>query len=374
MLRGRDPATGRLLEVGTDGPVITHVQQVPDGGEDAPWLLPGLVDLQVNGYGGHDVNGPDVNADGVIALVRTLVAAGTTTVVPTVITAAEADIVRSLRAVAEARVRDEATRRAVPCVHVEGPHISAEDGPRGAHPAEHVRPPDTAEFDRWQRACDGLVGFVTISPHHPEAVTYTEHLTRAGVTVAIGHTHATPEQIRAVADAGARMSTHLGNGAHAVLARHPNYLWAQLADDRLTAGFIADGHHLPADTLTAMLRAKGMDGSLLVSDSVALAGMPPGEYTSPVGGAVVLSADGRLSAAGTPYLAGAARSLAGGVAQAVRMTGISLGDAVRLATANPGRFVGGRGLLSPGAQADLLILDPELRIRQVVAAGSEIVG
>jgi N-acetylglucosamine-6-phosphate deacetylase len=365
--------SGRLLDVSTDGPVIAHVRSV-EGPEDAPWLLPGLVDLQVNGYGGHDVNGPEVTADEVVALVHAVARTGTTTVVPTVITAVEADIVRSLRAVAEARARDEATRRAVPCVHVEGPHISAEDGPRGAHPAEHVRAPDPAEFDRWQEACDGLVGIVTLSPHHPEALAYTEHVTRSGAIVAIGHTHASPDEVRAVADAGARMSTHLGNGAHGLLARHPNYLWAQLADDRLTAGFIADGHHLPADTLTAMLRAKGLDRSFLVSDSVALAGMPPGEYTSPVGGSVELSADGRLSVAGTPYLAGAARSLADGLAQAVRMTGIGLGHAVRLATANPGRFVGGRGRLVPGAQADLVLVDRELRVQRVVAAGSEVEG
>jgi N-acetylglucosamine-6-phosphate deacetylase len=376
-LRGRDPATGRLLEVGTDGPLITSVRHVRDAGEGAPWLLPGLVDLQVNGYGGHDVNGPDVTADTVVALVRALARVGTTTVVPTVITAAEGDIARSLRAIADARGRDEACRRAIPCVHVEGPHISPEDGSRGVHPAAQVRPPDPDEFDRWQRASEGLVGIVTLSPHHPEAVAYTEHLTRAGAVVAIGHTHATPEQVRAVADAGARLSTHLGNGAHAVLARHPNYLWAQLADDRLTAGFIADGHHLPADTLTAMLRAKGLDRSVLVSDSVALAGMPPGRYTTLVGGAVVLSADGRLSEAGTPYLAGAARSLADGVAQAVRMTGIRLGDVVRLAAGNPGGFVGGRGRLVPGAQADVLLVehtagDATLRIQQVVAAGEEV--
>jgi N-acetylglucosamine-6-phosphate deacetylase len=374
MVRGRDPGTGRVLDVGIEGRVITHVRHAPDPAGDAPWLLPGLVDLQVNGYGGHDVNGADVTADSVVELVRALGRTGTTTVVPTVITAAEVDIVRSLRAIAEARARDEATARAVPCVHVEGPHLSPEDGPRGVHPAAQVRLPDPDEFDRWQRACGGLVGIVTLSPHHPGAVAYTEHLTRAGVAVAIGHTHATPEQVRAVTDAGALLSTHLGNGAHAVLARHPNYLWAQLADDRLTAGFIADGHHLPADTLTAMLRAKGLHRSVLVSDSVALAGLPPGRYTTPVGGAVVLSADGRLSEAGTPYLAGAARSLADGVAQVVRLTGIPFGAAVPLATANPGRFVGGRGRLVPGAQADLLLADhapgdATLGVRQVVAAG-----
>jgi N-acetylglucosamine-6-phosphate deacetylase len=372
---GRDPATRRLLEVRTEGPVITQVREVTEtAGAQAPWIAPGLIDLQVNGYQGHDVNGADVTADEVVELTRALARAGTTTYVPTVITAAEADIVRSLLAIAEARARDEHTRAAIPYVHVEGPHISPLDGPRGVHPVAEIRPPDVEEFLRWQRAADGLVRIVTISPHHAGAVPYTASLTRAGVVVAVGHTHAAPEEIRAVVDAGARLSTHLGNGAHATIARHPNYIWAQLADDRLTATFIADGHHLPGDTLTAMLRAKGLDRSVLVSDSVALAGMPPGEYVTPVGGAVVLSPDGRLAEAGTPYLAGAARPLADGVAQVCLLTGITLGDAVGLATENPGRFVPGRGRLVPGAPADLLLFDHadgdgSLRLRQVVAGG-----
>lgn len=370
---GRDPATRRVLEVTVDGSVISGVRRVADA-TDAPWIAPGLIDLQVNGFQGHDVNGADVTATEVIALTRALARAGTTSYVPTVITAAESDIVRSLRAVADARTRDGQTRAAVPFVHVEGPHLSPEDGPRGVHPVAEIRPPDVAEFRRWQQASDGLVRMVTISPHHPGSVAYTEALTRAGVLVAVGHTHATPDEIRAVVDAGARLSTHLGNGAHAVIRRHPNYIWAQLAEDRLTATFIADGHHLPGDALTAMVRAKGLDRCVLVSDSVALAGMPPGEYVTPVGGAVVLSADGRLAEAGTPYLAGAARSLADGVAQVCRLAGLPLGDAVRLATANPGRFVPGRGRLVPGAPADLLLFDhtdddETLRIREVVASG-----
>ena len=370
---GRDPATRRVLEVSVDGSVISQVREVA-GATDLPWLAPGLIDLQVNGYQGHDVNGADVSADEVVALTRALARAGTTTYVPTVITAAEADIVRSLRAVAEARARDQQTRAAVPFVHVEGPHISAEDGPRGVHPAAEIRPPDLEEFRRWQEAADGLVHIVTISPHHPGSAAYTESLTRTGAVVAVGHTHASPEEIRAVVDAGARLSTHLGNGAHATIRRHPNYIWTQLAEDRLTATFIADGHHLPGDTLTTMLRAKGLDRSVLVSDSVALAGMPPGEYVTPVGGAVVLSADGRLAEAGTPYLAGAARPLTDGVAQVCRLARITLGDAVRLATANPGRITAGRGHLVPGAPADLLLFDHadgdgSLRIREVVAGG-----
>lgn len=261
---------------------------------------------------------------------------------------------RSLRAIAAARAADPDTARAIPYAHVEGPHISPEDGPRGAHPVEHVRPPDVAEFERWQQAASGVVGMVTLSPHYDGAVAYTRALTAAGVWVSIGHTRAEPHQVTAVADAGAVLSTHLGNGADGVLARHPNHLWTQLADDRLSAGFIADGHHLPADTLTAMVRAKGVERSFLVSDSAALGGLAPGTYSTPVGGTVELSADGRLAVAGTPYLAGAARTLADGVAGAVRLGRLGLADAVRMATSLPGRFAGGRGTLRPGDPADLV--------------------
>jgi len=374
---GVDPATGRSVTVRVEDGRIVDVSAA--AGRADGWLAPGLVDLQVNGFAGLDVNGAQVTPDIVVELGRALAAAGTTTFVPTVITASEQDIVKSLRAIAAARDLDQATRDAIPFVHVEGPHLSPEDGPRGVHPAVHIRPPDVEEFLRWQHACDGLVGIVTLSPHYPGAPDYVKALNRAGVSVAIGHTAAEPEQITSAVDAGAVLSTHLGNGAQAMLRRHPNHLWTQLSDDRLTAGFIADGHHLPADALTAMVRAKGIERSLLVSDSVALAGFEPGDYETPVGGTVHLSADGRLSYAGTPYLAGAARSLADGVASAVGLARVSLGDAVRMATANPGRFAGGRGVLRPRAQADLIHFDwlpgdATLSLRSVVRSGRAVAG
>jgi N-acetylglucosamine-6-phosphate deacetylase len=256
---------------------------------------------------------------------------------------------------------------------VEGPFLSAEDGPRGVHDPAHIRPADLAELRRW----GPLVGLVTVSPHNDAAIAFISEATRMQVRCAIGHTHATPGQITCAIDAGAELATHLGNGAHAMLPRHPNYLWTQLADDRLHAGLIADGHHLPADTFRAMLAAKGVSRSHLVSDVTALGGMPPGRYRTPVGRDVELSPDGRLSYPGTPFLAGASRSLADGVATAVTLGGLTLSTALRLATENPGRFTGGRGRLRPGAPADVMTFgwrpgDATLDVQTVLVAGEPV--
>jgi len=371
---GRDPATGRTLCVTVEGDVIADVRQGPDPGDDL-WLAPGLVDLQVNGFAGHDVNAADVTPRTIADLVRALWRVGVTTLLPTVVTAAEDRITRAVRVIGEARDADPAIAHAIPYVHVEGPFLSGEDGPRGVHDPACIRSASIAEIGRW----GDLVGLVTVSPHDDAAIDFIRAATTAGVRCAIGHTHARPDQVTRAADAGAELSTHLGNGAHAALPRHPNYLWAQLADDRLTAGFIADGHHLPADTFKAMLRAKGLDRAHLVSDSTALGGMPPGGYRTPVGGEVELSPDGRLSYVGTPFLAGAARTLADGVATAVTMAGLPLASALRLATANPGRFADGRGTLRPGAAADLITFawrpgDRSLDLRTVVARGTPVAG
>lgn len=364
-ITGRDPITNRSLSIEIlDG----YIYSIKDGPEQTDaWLSPGLVDLQVNGYGGCDLNDDAVDADVVVALVSKVVATGTTTFLPTIITTSEKRIVRALRAIAEARRVSPLAAHVIPFVHLEGPHISPNDGARGAHSLEYVRPPDLAEFERWQQASDNLVGMVTLSPHWQNTTEYIAALAGKGILVALGHSDATPEQIHAAAIAGARLSTHLGNGIARTLTRHPNLLWAQLADDRLTATFIADGHHLPPDTLQAMMRAKGMERSILVSDSVALAGMPPGTYNSPIGNHVKLRADGRLSMAGTEFLAGAACSLSHAVAYLANSTICSTQDAFRMATSNPGRLVGGRGVLRPGAKADLLrcCLDADKKTMQI---------
>jgi N-acetylglucosamine-6-phosphate deacetylase len=277
---------------------------------------------------------------------------GVTCFAPTIITAPEERICTALRAVAQARRLWPRAAACVPYVHVEGPHISALDGYRGAHPANSVRPPSVAEFLRWQDASGGLVGIVTMSPHFSGSAAYIAALVESGVIVAIGHTHASSEEITRAVDAGASLSTHLGNGIPAEIPRHQNPLWPQLADDRLTASFIADGHHLPADALKVMLRAKSLERSILVSDSVVLAGMPVGLYSTPVGGRVELKADGRLCIAGSNLLAGATASLPQCISHAVQSLDLPLHQVLRLATENPGRFVQHRGKLSVGSRAD----------------------
>jgi N-acetylglucosamine-6-phosphate deacetylase len=351
-LSGRDPSTGKALLVRFDEGRITAV----DAGlpSETAWLAPGLIDLQVNGYQGDDFNADDLTIEAVQRLACRLCATGVTTFQPTLITASEEKIVHNLRIIAAARKANPLLAHMIPSVHVEGPHIAPEYGPRGAHPLAYVRPPDLAEFARWQAASGNLAGMVTVSPHYRKASEYIHALSQQGISVSLGHSGATADQIHAAAFAGARLSTHLGNGVASPLPRHPNLIWAQLAEDRLSATMIADGHHLPADTLKAMLRAKTVQRAILISDLVMLAGMPSGEYETPVGGKVELHADGTLNMAGTCYLAGATATLKDAIAYVAGNTGFSLGDAIQMATENPGHFVGGRGVLRVGAPADLI--------------------
>lgn len=367
VVEGRDPSTGQVLTVRCSGGRVLSVRRSTSADGDLPFLAPGLVDLQVNGFDGHDVNGGSVDADTLLAITASLRRRGVTTWVPTVVTAPEDAIRHVLVTVARARATHPEVAAAVPFVHVEGPFISALDGPRGVHDQRQIRPIDPAEVERWQAA--GPVGYVTLSPHGDGAADAVAAIVRSGCAVAIGHTEATPQQVRAAADAGATLSTHLGNGTFLELRRHPNHLWSQLAEDRLDCGFIADGHHLDGDTLRVMLRATG-GRAYLVSDAVALAGAPPGRYRTPVGGEVTLSEDGRLSHAGSGLLAGAAASLADGLRFVVSGLGLSLAEGLALATTNPGRVatrlgaapVGG---IVPGRPADLVLLDSAGAVLQV---------
>jgi len=371
--RGRHYRTGEVVEVAAEDGRIAAIEPI-QGAEDGLWIASGLIDIQVNGFAGIDLNADSVTPDDVSAMVRALWSAGVTLCCPTITTGSAERMLRSLRAVAAAVEADPSARRGVVGIHVEGPYISPEDGPRGAHPLEHVRPPDLDEYRRFQEASGGRIRVFSLAPELPGAVPLIERLAADGVVPALAHHAAPADAIRAAVEAGARLSTHLGNGSHAVLPRHPNYLWDQLAEDRLWASLIVDGHHLPPAAVKTFLRAKGLGRALLVSDAVHVAGLPPGRYEL-MGGAVEVGASGRVSLAGTPYLAGSSLRLCDALPNAMAFAGISLAEAVDLASLNPARLLGiagDRGRLEVGQPADLILFGlngAELRLAATVAAG-----
>lgn len=327
---------------------ITEPVAVPD-----TVVAPGLVDIQVNGFGGVDVNSDDGD---LVELLRMLWDRGVTTVYPTIISADDARIARLIARIARARRADPRLAHSVPGLHLEGPYLSGLEGTRGAHDPDVLRDPDAAEFAAWQAGAGGLIRIVTLAPERDGAVDFTRHLAGQGVVVAMGHSAARAADVHAFGAAGGRLSTHLGNGIPALIDRHDNPLWAQLSLPTLAATFIADGHHLPAEAFTAMVRAKGVSRSVLISDAAELAGCPPGDYRTAVGGAVTVGRDGRLGLTGTPYLAGSGASLDQCVRWAHAVGGLSIGDALTMATANPAVLTGltDRGALRVGHRADLV--------------------
>jgi N-acetylglucosamine-6-phosphate deacetylase len=327
---------------------ITEPATVPD-----TVITPGLIDIQINGFGGVDINttGDD---EGLLELLRMLWDRGVTTLYPTIVSADRARTARLIERIADARRADPRLAYAIPGLHLEGPYLSGLEGARGAHDPDVLRDPDAAEFAAWQAAADGLIRIVTLAPERDGAIEFTRHLAGQGVIVSLGHSAARAANVHAFALAGGRLSTHLGNGIPALIDRHDNPLWAQLSLP-LTATFIADGHHLPAEAFTAMVRAKGVSRSILVSDAAALAGCPPGDYQTAVGGAVTVGHDGLLGLTGTPYLAGSGASLDQCVRWAAATGALGLRDALTMATANPAALTGltDRGTLRVGHRADL---------------------
>lgn len=295
--------------------------------------MPGLFDLQVNGFGGIDFNAPDLTADRVVEALARMRATGVTRCLPTLITSSFE------RFAASARVLARVTSAAVAGIHMEGPYISPEDGARGAHPREDVLPASLDDFLRRQDAADGRIALVTLAPESPGALPLIEFLVASGVRVAIGHTAATAQQITYAIAAGATLATHLGNGCAQMLPRHPNAIWELLAADGVLATLIADGHHLPPSTVKAMVRAKGADRTILITDAIAAAGCAPGSYT--IGGVdCALDEDGRVSLPGTPYLAGSSLTLDRAIENTVRFTGLSIDEVIPMASTIPARWLG----------------------------------
>lgn len=318
----------------------------------------GFFDIQINGYGGREFSSPRLTVEDVFGIADSLWQFGTTRFLPTLTTQSYDVLAHGCRVICEAVSQDSLLRARIPGLHLEGPYISPHDGPRGAHPLAHVRAPDWGEFARLQDAADGNIRLITLSPEYQEAPEFIRRAVKTGVTVAIGHTAADGEQIARAVEAGAVLSTHLGNGAHPVLPRHPNYLWEQLGEDRLRASLIVDGWHLPPSFVRVAVRAKSAERCILISDLSGMAGLPPGQYQTDLCPLEVLD-DGRLVIAGQrTLLAGASRPIGQGIVNIVDFSGVSLNDALLMAVENPAELLSlAPARIEPAAPLDLVLFE-----------------
>lgn len=342
-------APDRICSVGPPSPTP------PDYAAD--WVAPALFDLQINGCLGNTFSSEQLTADQVRHIVAVCRQHGIGGLCPTLVTNALPALLHGLTTIQQACEADPAVAASVPAIHLEGPYISPEDGPRGAHPRQHVRPPDWDEFCRLQDAAAGKIRLVTLAPEWTGALRFIEQLVAGGVVVALGHTAASGACIRAAISAGARLSTHLGNGAHAVLPRHDNYIWQQLAADELWASIICDGQHLPAEVVRCIVRVKTPARTILTCDASGLAGLPPGHYRQWEQDFEILP-QGKIIVSGTGYLGGSWAFTDCCIGNVIGFAGVSLHDAVDMASARPRELLGlPRRRLEINDPADLVLFD-----------------
>jgi N-acetylglucosamine-6-phosphate deacetylase len=325
--------------------------------------IPGLVDLQVNGYAGVDVGGADV--DGLRHLAHHLAVDGVLAYAPTLITSPEADLLRGLRTIADACRSVPPDGAVILGAHVEGPFIS----PRrpGIHPPDLLRAPDVAAAARFVAA--GPIAILTLAPELPEALPLIEWLAGSGIVVSMGHSDATASEARAGVEAGAWMTTHTWNAMRPLAQRDPGIVGVALTDERLHLGLIGDAIHVATEVLGITWRA-ATGRICLVTDAVAAAAAPDGRYR--IGGVEIERRDGHVHDL-DGRVGGGTTSLLASVRRAVE-DGVALLDAIAATTVVPARLLGRRdvGAMEVGGPADLLVVSDALELVRVLRGGREL--
>lgn len=349
--------------------------RVPPGATDyvatGMTVVPGFVDLHIHGAGGHDVMEADAGA--LDRITSTVARHGTTSMVATTVTAPVDDTCRSLEGIAAYIRSHEKTQESgrleadILGIHLEGPFISPER--RGVHPQDAIARPSADIFSQFCKAADGLVKILTLAPELPGALELIQSAVAAGIVVGMGHTDADYDQARAAIAAGARHAVHTYNAMRPFSHRDPGILGAIMTDPEVTAEIIADGVHVAVAAVQVLMGAKGFDTVLLVSDGIAATGMRDGTYR--LGNFEVDVRDG-VARNSEGKLAGSTLTLDRAIRNVVSW-GVPLIDAIRMATVLPARrlgVAGKKGVIAPGADADIVALTPELRVAGVMTRGS----
>jgi N-acetylglucosamine-6-phosphate deacetylase len=351
---------GRIAAVGTGAgaPVASGVQRIDAGGRI---LVPGFIDLQLNGAFGHDFT---ADPSAIWQVAAGLPRYGVTAFLPTIITSPLEQVAGGMRILTGGRPAD--ARGAEPLgLHVEGPFLNPKK--KGAHNQQYLRLPTAEAVADWSPASG--VRLVTMAPENPGALDVIKALTSRGVVVSTGHSMATYDEAVAGFDAGARYGTHLFNAMPALGHRDPGLPGALLADQRMTVGFIADGIHTHRSIIAVVWRALGPKRMSLVTDAMAALGMPPGTHRLGDYDVIVDATSCRLPD-GT--LAGSILELDQALRNLIGITGCSLGEALETMTTTPARLLGlerERGRIEPGFAADMVLLSPDLTVQMTMAAG-----
>jgi len=298
----------------------------------------GLIDLQINGYKGINFSDPLVSKEEVIDACRGVLDAGTEAFLPTIITSNEKLYERNLPIFADILKMNEFKNRVLG-LHLEGPFISKEPGAVGAHKSDWCREPDVDFLKKMIDLSEGSIKLLTIATELPGACELTEFTVSNNIVVSSGHSLALSDDLANFAAAGGRALTHLGNGLPNLINRHHNPIWAALANDDLYAMIIVDGDHLPADLIKTILRVKGVDKTIVVSDIVHITGLPPGEYTL-AEEAVVLEKSGKVWKPELNCLAGSSVMMPEAMRRLVNLNLLTPEELIKVSYTNPLKLLG----------------------------------
>jgi N-acetylglucosamine-6-phosphate deacetylase len=348
---------GRILASGTQVPEPADATVIDARGKH---VIPGLIDLQVNGAFGHDFTADPTTMWDVASRIPRF---GITTLLPTIITSPPAMVACARQVMLEgppAGYRG----AAAPGLHIEGPFLS--EARRGAHNTAYFRHPTRDAVAGWTP--EGGVRLVTLAPELPGALDVIGWLAVQGTLVSAGHTNATFDEALRAFDAGIRYGTHLFNAMSPVHHREPGMAGALLSDPRLTVGLIPDGIHVHPAVIRLIWQAKGPDRLTLVSDAMGALGVEPGRYVIGDFEVIVDETSARL-ADGT--LAGSILAQNAALRNLVAFTGCTLADALPTMTTTPARLLGlaGKGAIRPGWDADIAVIDDDFEVLLTIAGG-----
>jgi len=352
----------KISEIIPNLPNLRSSDKVVDA--TAKWVVPGFIDIHTHGALGKDTI--DSTCDAIYTLGRFFVAHGVTSYLPTTLSSTKELTIKSIENVANCPQPKDGARHLG--IHVEGPYLNVEH--RGAQLKDLIRMPDPLEYRKW--LASGVVRLVTIAPENPGAMKFIDEGVKQDIKFAVGHSGASYEQVVEAADHGLNQATHVFNGMLGLHHREPGTVGGVLIDERIYAQIIADGIHVHPEIVKLSVRAKGVSRIILITDSTTGTGLPDGCYDKNNQKFIVKDGISRTPEGG---LAGSTLTLDRAIKNMMKFTGMSFNDVLPMATSVPAEAMGWKGqlgVLKPGADADVIILNDDLIVEKAFVLGNKV--